>query len=239
MMESIYAGKVVLITGSSRGVGQFLVHHFLSKGAKVIGVSRGNAPENMPDDYHHLSADIADPASVQTLFSDIRKLSDKLDILVNNAAVLTSQYAMIMAPSSAQAMVNTNLLAPFLMSKEAVKIMRKNKWGRIINIGSMAASLEPQGDSVYAACKAGLATMSNVLAKEFASLNVTCNTLGITAVETDMLAQLPRDKIEAVIAGLPLPRFATHDDIFNVVDFFASERSSYITAQTVYLGGVN
>ena len=117
--------------------------------------------------------------------------------------------------------------------------MRKRKWGRIINIGSMAASLEPMGDSVYAACKAGLSTLANVMAKEFASFNVTCNTLAITAIDSDMLSQLPRDKIEAIIAGLPVPRFATPDDILNVVDFLAAERSSYITAQTIFLGGVN
>jgi 3-oxoacyl-[acyl-carrier protein] reductase len=162
-----------------------------------------------------------------------------IDIVVNNAAVLTSQYAMIMPAGAAQAMVNVNLLAPFLVSREAAKWMRKTKWGRIINIGSMAASLEPQGDSVYAACKAGLVTLANVMAKEFAPFNVTCNTLGITAIETDMLGQLPRDKIDAVIAGLPLPRLATPDDILNVVDFFASERSAYVTGQTLYLGGVH
>ena len=146
---------------------------------------------------------------------------------------------MIMPPSAAQAMLNTNLLGPFLVSREASKLMRKNKWGRIINIGSMAASLEPIGDSMYAACKAGLATLSNVMAKELAPLNVTCNTLAVSAIKTDMLAQLPQDKIAQVIAGLPIPRFAEPDDILNVVDFLASERSSYITAQTIYLGGVN
>jgi 3-oxoacyl-[acyl-carrier protein] reductase len=103
----------------------------------------------------------------------------------------------------------------------------------------MAASLEPMGDSVYAATKAGLSTLANVMAKEFGAMNVTCNTLGVTAIDSDMLAQLPRDKIEAIIAGLPVPRFATDADILNVVDFFASEAIGYITAQTVFLGGVN
>ena len=103
----------------------------------------------------------------------------------------------------------------------------------------MAASLEPIGDSVYAASKAAISTLANVMAKEFATLNITCNTLGITGIATDMLSQLPKDKIDGVIAGLTLPRYAKADDIFNVIDFFASERSAYITAQTVFLGGVN
>ena len=94
-------------------------------------------------------------------------------------------------------------------------------------------------DSMYAACKAGLATLTNVMAKELAPLNITCNTLAVSAIKTDMLAQLPQDKIAQVIAGLPIPRFAEPDDILNVIDFLASDRSSYITAQTIYLGGVN
>jgi 3-oxoacyl-[acyl-carrier protein] reductase len=146
---------------------------------------------------------------------------------------------MIMPPSSAQEMLKTNLMGTFMVSREASKLMRKAKWGRIINIGSMAASLEPIGDSMYSACKAGISTLANVMAKELAPLNVTCNTLAVSAIKTDMLAQLPQDKIAKVIAGLPIPRFAEPDDIFNVLDFLASERSSYITAQTIYLGGVN
>jgi 3-oxoacyl-[acyl-carrier protein] reductase len=136
-------------------------------------------------------------------------------------------------------MVDTNLLGTFLVSREAAKIMRKAKTGRIVNIGSMAASLEPMGDSLYAACKAAISTLAGVLAKEFGTFGVTCNTLAITAIETDMLNQLPREKIDEIIAGLPVPRYAEPDDIFNVLDFFASDRSSYITAQTVFLGGVN
>ena len=106
-------------------------------------------------------------------------------------------------------------------------------------IFGIAYSVEPEGDSMYAACKAAITTLSNVMAKEFASMNVTCNTVGITAIDTDMLRQLPQDKIQQVIDRLPIPRFATPDDVLNAIDFFASERSSYITAQTLYLGGVH
>ena len=182
---------------------------------------------------------MADADAIITAFRAVRNLVPRVDIVINNAALLTSQYSMIMPPAAAQAMVNVNLLAPFIVSREAAKLMRKTKWGRIINIGSMAASLEPVGDSVYAACKAGLSTLANVMAKEFGSFNITCNTLAITAIDSDMLRQLPRDKIEAIIAALPIPRFAEIDDILNVIDFFAAERSAYITAQTVFLGGVN
>lgn len=233
-----YGSKIALVTGSSRGVGDILARHFLAEGATVIGVSRGPAA-CQHERYQHHQVDIADPVQVQRLFASLRTSVGRLDIVVNNAAVLTSQYAMIMPAGAAQAMLNLNVLAPFLISREAAKLMRKSKSGRIINVSSMAVSLEPEGDSVYAASKAALTTLSNIMAKEFASFNVTCNTLGITAIETDMLRQLPRDKIDAVVARLPIPRYATADDIVNAIDFFASERSSYITAQTLYLGGVH
>ena len=233
-----YAGKFALVTGSRRGVGRLITEHLLQHGAHVAGFARGEATFEHPN-YVHFQVDVSDPASVQKGFAALKKITEVVHIVVNNAAVLTSQYAMIMPPAAAQAMINTNLLGTFMVSREASKMMRKSKWGRIINIGSMAASLEPIGDSVYAACKAGVSTLANVMARELAPLNVTCNTLGVSGIQSDMLAQLPKDKIAVVIAGLPLPRFAEPDDILNVIDFFASDRSSYITAQTVFLGGVN
>jgi len=238
MYNKEYSGKVVLVTGSRRGVGKVITEHFLAKGAKVLGFARGDSTIEHCE-YHHFKVDVGSPDSVVSGFSMIKNIVDSIQIVVNNAAVLTSQYAMIMPSTSAQAMLNTDLLGPFMVSREAAKMMRKTKWGRIINISSMAAKLEPVGDSMYAACKAGVTTLANVMAKEFASMNVTCNTLGINAIESDMLSQLPRNKIEEIIAQLPVPRFSNADDILNVIDFFASERSSCITAQTIYLGGVN
>ena len=233
-----YAGRTALVTGSRRGVGKLIADHFLEQGASVVGFAKGTSTIEHAA-YHHVQVDLADAVAIGPAFASLRQSATTIDIVVNNAAVLTSQYAMIMPPGAAQAMVNVNLLAPFLVSREAAKMMRKTKWGRIINIASMAASLEPIGDSMYAATKAGLSTLTNVMAKEFGSMNVTCNTLAITAIDTDMLSQVPRDKIEAIIAGLPIPRFAKPDDILNIIDFFASERSSYITAQTIFMGGVN
>lgn len=237
-MTQIYESKFALVTGSSRGVGKLISEHFLNHGASVIGFSRGDASIQHPR-YHHLKVDVSEPPAVQRGFDDLKAITETLHIVVNNAAVLMSQYAMVMPVAAAQSMLNTNLLGTFLVSREASKLMRKSKWGRIINIGSMATSLDPIGDTIYAASKAGMTAMTNILAKEVASLNVTCNTLAISAIKTDMLEQLPQDKIAQVIAGLPIPRTAEPEDILNVIDFFASERSSYITAQTIYLGGVH
>lgn len=232
------AGKIALVTGSSRGIGHFVTAHLLAQGATVVGLARGGATTSHPA-YHHYEVDVADPEAVQRAFSSIGRDVGPVQIVVNNAAVLTSQYAMIMPPAAAQEMLAVNLLGPFMVSREAAKMMRRTKWGRIVYIGSMAASLEPIGDSIYAATKAGVATLANVLAKELGPLGVTCNTLAVTAIDSDMLAQLPRDKVEAIIMRLPVPRFAEPDDILNVLDFLLSDRSGYITAQTIWLGGVN
>lgn len=233
-----YTGRVVVVTGARRGIGKIIAHHFLAGGADVVGIARGDATFEH-ERYVHMTADVGDEVAVRERFLAIAKRFGGVDILVNNAAVLTSQHAMLMSPSQARAMVNTNFLGTVLVSREAAKLMARRKWGRIINIGSMAAALEPIGDSVYAATKAAVATLAGVWARELSHFNVTCNTLGVTALPTDMLEQLPKDKIAAVVAALPIPRFATDDDILNVIDFFASERSAYITAQTVFLGGVH
>ena len=233
-----YSQKTVLVTGSCRGVGRLIAEHFLEGGAKVIGFSRGEASIEHPS-YTHFCVDISDAQAVQNVFITLAKQKLNLNILVNNAAVLTSQYAMILPIEAAQRMVNTNLLGNFIVTREAAKMMRQTRWGRIINISSMSVKMQVAGDSVYAATKAGLNVMAEIQAKEFASLNITCNTLAISAIQTDMLSQLPKSKIDEVVSGLTIPRLAEPDDILNVIDFFASERSAYITAQTIYLGGVH
>jgi 3-oxoacyl-[acyl-carrier protein] reductase len=233
-----YAGRVVIVTGASRGLGRLLVEYFLSHDARVAGVSRGQSDLVHPG-YEHHTADIGDDRAVRDVIVAIARSHGHIDILVNNAAVLTSIHAMLMPAARAEEMVRTNLLGGLYLAREAAKIMRKQSFGRIIGIGSMASTLEPIGDSVYAATKAASMTLTGVLAKEFGAYGITVNTLAVSALETDMLHQLPRDRVDAVVADLPLPRLATPEDIFNVIDFFASARSSYVTAQTVFLGGVH
>lgn len=237
----MYKNKVVIITGASRGVGLEITKHFIHNNATVIGLSRGISSFTH-EHYSHFSLDLGNPESIVTCFNNIKKQFKKIDILINNAALLTSQYAMIMPIKNAVDMVNVNLLGVFFVSRESAKLMRTKEPGRIINIGSMASSLEPIGDSIYAATKSAITSLANIMAKELSAANVTCNTIAISAFETDMLkshSATAQVKIKEIISNLPIPRMATADDIFNVIDFFASDRSSYITAQTIYLGGIN
>jgi 3-oxoacyl-[acyl-carrier protein] reductase len=231
-------GKVALVTGARRGLGLMIAEHLLARDATVIGLARGDTAIDH-DRYHHYAVDITDAAAVQALFRAVGRDFGGLDILVNNAGVLTAQHAMILPPAAAKAMIDTNIFGTFMVSREASRLMRRRPGARMVNIGSMAASLQPAGDSIYAATKAAVAVMANVLAKELGPMGITCNTLAVTAILSDMLDQLPRDKIDAIIAGLPVPRLATGDDVMNALDFFLSPRSSYITAQTLWLGGIH
>jgi len=233
-----YQGRVVVVTGARKGLGRILAEYFLDQGARVVGMSRGDASITHAS-YEHHATDISDDSAVRATFVRIARSHTAVDVVVNNAAVAASSHAMLMSASRAEELVRTNLLGGFYVSREAAKLMRKAKFGRIINIGSIMATLEPVGGSLYAATKAASMTMTAVLAKEFAGYGITVNTLAVSILQTDMLDELPSEKVDAVVAGLPIPRFATPDDIFNVVDFFASPQSSYITAQTVFLGGVH
>jgi 3-oxoacyl-[acyl-carrier protein] reductase len=232
-----YGGAVVVVTGARKGLGRMLAEHFIREGATVIGFSRGEA-SLFHSSYRHLSVDVSDDDAVRAAFVEIMRSYGRLDIAINNAAVLTSMHALLLPAARAEAMVRTNLLGVLSVSREAGKLMKQREYGRIINIGSMATALEPIGDSIYAATKAAAITLAAILAKELAGFGITVNTVAVTAIQTDMLDQLPREKVEAVVKGLPLPRFAAPDDIMNVIDFFASPRSAYVTAQTIFLGGL-
>lgn len=237
-MADRYAEQAVVVTGSTRGIGKLIAEHFLTEGATVHGIARSPATITHEAYTHHEGVDIADEAAVNTAFRAIRKQNRTLDVLINNAGAAVFQQALLLPVSKASEVLRTNVVGTFCVSREAAKLMR-SAGGRIITIGSMAAVIEPAGDSIYAASKAASQTLMNVLAKELQPWGITCNTLGVTAIKTGMFHELPQAVLDEVIAGLPIPRYATEKDIFNVIDFFASGDSGYITAQTVYLGGLH
>jgi 3-oxoacyl-[acyl-carrier protein] reductase len=202
-------------------------------------MSRGESSiEN--DHYEHMQVDIGDPMTVKQAFGTILRTYGHLDILVNCAAVATSTYCYLIPQASAEEIVRTNILGTLYVSREAAKIMRREKYGRIITIGSIHARIAPVGASIYAATKMAQETLSQVLSKEMASDGITVNTLALSPIDTDMLrASGTPEVIQKVIDGLTIPRLAAPDDVFNAIDFFASDRSGFITGQTLYLGGVH
>jgi len=235
---STYAGRIAVVTGTRTGLGKSLAEHLLANGAKVVGMSRG-APTISTPAYSHQRVDVGDDDQVRSAFILVGREHKRLDILINSAAVLTSIHALVMPAARAEEMVRTNFLGVFFTAREAAKLMRRQRYGRIVNIGSMASTLEPVGDSVYAATKAASMTLTGVLAKEFAGYGITVNTVAVSALDTEMLRKLPRERVDEVVASLLIARIATTEDVLNVVDFFVSPSSSYITAQTIFLGGVH
>ncbi len=179
------------------------------------------------------------PADWAGAKEEIKSRWGGLDVLVNNAGVASSQFSLLMSPIQVQEMLTTNMLGTFMMTRETAKVMKKNNFGRVINISSMLSVTETEGSAIYSACKSGIETMSHIMAKEFSSYNITCNTIGMTPVETDMLRSLSDDKVQEILDTLIIKRLASFDDIYNVLDFFSSEKSSFITAQTIFLGGIH
>jgi 3-oxoacyl-[acyl-carrier protein] reductase len=139
--------------------------------------------------------------------------------------------------SSAERLMATNFLGTFLICRESAKLMRKQKRGRIINLGSIAAPMHLEGEAVYAASKSAVVTFTKILAREVAEWGITCNVVGPTPIDTDLIRGVPEDKIKRLIARLPLARAGRYEDVAHVVDFFAHPDSAAVTGQVIYLGG--
>jgi 3-oxoacyl-[acyl-carrier protein] reductase len=230
--------KIAVVTGTSRGVGQVIAQYLLDTGFIVFGMSRSSS-SIQHDQFIEITTDFRDIASVQNAFAVVRSHTKIIDVLVNNAATLTSQYLMIMPADAAKSMIETNLLAPILVTKEALRFLRKSKNGRIINISSMAPRIKAPGDAVYAATKAGLEIFSEITAREVSAYGVTSNTIAISAFDSDMFRSLNQEVVGQVIESLVQPRLLSNHDITNVLDFLISDKSSGITAQTIHFGGVS
>ena len=229
--------QIALVTGTSRGIGRQICEHFLSQDLKVIGFSRSTGTIEHKQ-YRHFSVDISDEKSVQETFKTIRTDYGAIDILVNNAGLCSFQFVLLTPAKQAEEVLKTNVLGTFIVSREAAKLMLPRRYGRIINISSMVVPVAPAGGAIYSASKSALTQFTQVLSRELGDQNITCNVLGITAIESDMLKQLSKEKLDSIISTLPIKRLATIEDITHCLDFFVSRESSSITGQVVYLGGV-
>ncbi len=228
---------VTLISGTSRGVGKELAQYYCDLNHIVIGCSR-SATDFQHKNYVHITADISKEDDIINIFKYIRLNYKRLDNLINNAGIASINTSLLTPYNIAENIFKVNFLASFLFAREASKLMMKNKFGRIINIGSVDIPLKVDGNALYAASKSAVEVYSSILAKEVASYGITVNTIALTPIKTTLLQDIQTDKIDMVINMLTLKRYAKISDITNVIDFFMKKESEFITSQIISLGGV-
>ena len=229
--------RLMLITGDRKGIGQYLVEYYLKKSYRIIGCSRKSV-DFKHKNYTHYSLDITDEPKVRSMFSDIRKTYRRLDVLINNAGIASMNHVLLTPFETAQKILNTNIAGTFLFCRESIKLMKKNKMGRIINFTTVATPLKIQGEAIYASSKAAVINFSEVLAKEIGDYGITVNVVGPTPIKTDLIRGISQEKLNNIISNQSVQRFGEFQDISNVVDFFLRPESDFITGQTIYLGGV-
>jgi len=232
------ARRVLLVTGTSRGIGLGLAQHYLAKGDIVCGCSRAPAALQHPD-YTHFELDVSDEAAVVAMVRAAVRRHGRIDGLLNNAGIASMNHALLSTATTARNIFATNFHGTFLFCREAAKSMVRHKAGRIVNFATVATPLRLEGESLYAASKAAVESFTQVLARELGPTGVTVNAVGPTPVPTDLIKSVPKVKMDALLARQAIQRFGTIEDVINVIDFFLTPASGFITGQVIYLGGVN
>lgn len=230
--------QIIVITGTSKGIGKAIANYYLEQNDFVIGCSRTESSITH-ENYRHFSLEVSDEKAVVSMIRAIKKEFKKIDILINNAGIASMNHILTTSNESISKLFNTNFLGTFLFTREVAKVMMKEKYGRVINFSTVAKPLRLEGEAVYAASKAAIESFTQTSSKELSSFNITVNAIGPTPIKTDLIKAVPKDKIEDLLNKQTIKRFGTFEDIINVIDFFIDDRSSFITGQIIYLGGVN
>jgi 3-oxoacyl-[acyl-carrier protein] reductase len=230
--------KVVIITGSSKGLGAFLAKHYLEKGYIVAGCSRSEATIQ-DKNYRHFILDVSDEKAVVAMVRGVKKEFGRIDVLLNNAGVASMNHFLTTSLASVKKVFETNVFGSFLFARECAKSMMKNKSGVIVNYSTVAVPLALEGEAIYSASKAALESLTKTTAKELGIHNIRVNSVGPTPVATDLIKAVPKEKIDELIAKQTIHRLGLPQDVANVIDFFIDAKSEFITGQTIYLGGVN
>ena len=238
-------GKVALVTGASRGIGQAIAFELGRQGAIVIGTATseagaariGEALKEQGIQGAGLMLDVASSESVDAVLEQIQKDFGAVAILVNNAGITRDNLMLRMKDEEWFDVINTNLNSLFRLSKAVLRGMTKARWGRIISIGSGVGAMGNAGQVNYAAAKAGLEGFSRALAREVGSRSITVNSVAPGFIDTDMTRELPEAQREALLTQIPLGRLGQAEEIAKVVGFLASDGAAYVTGATVPVNG--
>ncbi len=237
--------RVAVVTGASRGIGEAIAKALAEQGRHVVLVARSAerleavkaAIEADGGSASVKTCDVSDSESIEAMIESVFEEEGRLDILVNNAGITRDTLILRMSDEMFDEVIQTNLKSAFVACRAVAKPMVRGKWGRIINISSVAGLVGNPGQANYAASKAALLGLTKSLAKELAGKNITANVVAPGFVETDMTADLPEAVKEGVKTFTPLKRMGTSEEIAAAVAYFASEAASYTTGQVLAVDG--
>jgi 3-oxoacyl-[acyl-carrier protein] reductase len=238
-------GKLVLVTGATRGIGKAIALTLGEAGATVIGTATSelgadNISKMLLDNKisgKGVVLDVTDNDQISKLDENIKKDFGSVDILVNNAGITRDNILLRMKEDEWEDIINTNLSSIYKMSKSVLRGMIKKRSGRIISITSVVGVMGNAGQANYAAAKAGIIGFTKSLAREVGVRGVTVNAIAPGFIETDMTDSLPEDQKEALASQIPLGRLGTADEVAQAVLFIAGGGGSYITGQTLHVNG--
>ena len=235
-------GKTALVTGATGGIGGQIAKVLAANGAEVIITGRNEAALNelakeLGAKTKIVVCDLSKQSEVETLIAKAEEKAGKVDILINNAGLTKDTLMMRMKPEDWDEVLNVNLKAAFILSKDAVRGMIKRRFGRIISIASIVGVVGNAGQANYAASKAGLIAMSKSLALEVASRGITVNCIAPGFIATKMTDAIPEAARNALIAKIPAVRLGLPSDIAAAALFLSSDEASYITGQTLHING--
>jgi 3-oxoacyl-[acyl-carrier protein] reductase len=242
-------GKVALVSGGSRGLGESIVKTFAREGAKVMFtyISSREKAEALQNELRSEGADVtsimSDASSfvqAESVIQSVTDLHGRLDILVNNAGITRDNLILRMSEGEWDQVIETNLKSVFNLSKHAIKPMLRQRSGSVINMTSVVGVFGNAGQTNYAASKAGIIGFSKSLAKELGSRNIRCNAIAPGYIETDMTRELPEQTRATFLENIPIKRMGVPDEVANTCVFLGSDMSTYITGQVLSVcGGLN
>jgi len=237
--------KVVVVTGGNRGIGKAIALKLAKEGAfvAICGTNEATLKETVLEieklgvKSFQMKVDVSKGPEVDLFVKAVLETFGKVDVLVNNAGITKDNLLLRMSEQEWDDVLNVNLKSAFLMTKYFVKSMMKARQGKIINITSIVGVRGNAGQANYAASKAGIIGLTKTTAREFSSRNITCNAIAPGFIQTDMTHALGEQAKEALLKEIPLGFLGETSDIANVVAFFASDDSRYITGQVVCVDG--